>query len=63
MNNQIKTEPQGLISHDSWMKTRIVDIRQAIERFDAADKAIPECWRSELANLKDEIEAEGVSNG
>ena len=56
---QVIPEPVGLISHDSWMKTRLVDIRQAIERFDAAGKAIPECWRSELANLEDEIEALG----
>ena len=57
-NTQIKPEPQGLISHLQWMRTRLVDIRQAEQRFRDAGKAIPECWQDEALMLKLELEAE-----
>ncbi len=52
---QIVPEPQGLISHKLWMQTRLVDIKQAIKRFEDANKVVPECWREELEALKIEI--------
>ena len=54
---QVIPEPQGLISHKLWMSTRLVDIRQAQQRFRDAGKAIPECWHDEEIMLKLEIEA------
>ena len=57
-NTQIKPEPQGLISHLQWMRTRLVDIRQAEQRFRDAGKVIPEAWVDEALMLKLEIEAE-----
>ena len=58
MSKHMKPEPQGLTSHKLWMQTRLVDIKQAIERYEEAGHAIPECWREELEMLKLEIEAE-----
>ena len=55
---QIVAKPVPLMPHAIWMDLRQVNIEQAIKRFEDADEAVPECWRSELANLKDEIEAE-----
>jgi len=57
-NKQIKTEPQGLISHKLWMETRLVDIRQAIERYNIAGKECPRVWKTEHDNLVNEIGAE-----
>ena len=59
-NKQITPEPQGLTSHKLWMQTRLVDINQAIARYEHKDvnKPVPECWREELEALKLEIEAE-----
>ena len=58
-NTQIKIEPQGLISHKLWMQARLVDIRQATERYTAARKVIPSAWVDEALMLKLEIEQEG----
>lgn len=55
---QVIPEPQGLISHKLWMQTRLVDIRQAIERYRLAGKEIPMAWRDEQELLIIEIEAE-----
>jgi len=54
---QVIPEPQGLISHKLWMQTRLVDIRQATERYNQAGKSIPVAWAEEALMLKLEIEA------
>ena len=57
MSDKVPVKVTGLVSHDLWMKTRLVDIKQAIKRFEDANKPVPECWREELEALKLEIEA------
>ena len=52
---QVVPEPQGLTSHKLWMQTRLVDIRQAEQRFRDAGKAIPEAWVDEALMLSVEI--------
>ncbi len=60
---QIVPEPMPLICHKLWMQTRLVDINQAIARYEHKDvnKPVPECWREELEALKIEIELETTS--
>ena len=55
---QITPEPQGLVSHKLWMQTRLVDIRQAEQRFRDAGKKIPTAWADEALMLRLEIDAE-----
>ena len=57
MSEHITAAPMPLISRKLWLQTRLVDIEQAIVRFDLADIAIPECWREELEMLKIEIDS------
>jgi len=58
MGEHIKPEPVGLIKHTLWMQTRLVDIKQAIERYTEAGRDIPEVWVEESEMLKIEIEVE-----
>ena len=55
---QVIPDPQGLISRKLWLQTRLIDIRQATERYTAARKVIPSAWVDEALMLKLEIEAE-----
>ncbi len=57
MNVQIKKPPIGLIPRKLWLETRIVDIRQATERFNDAKEDIPTAWQEEAELLKIEIES------
>lgn len=58
MKVQIKKPPIGLIPRKLWLEVRLVDIKQAVERFNIAGKAIPVAWVEESELLKLEIEAE-----
>jgi len=56
MSEHITAAPVGLIKHTLWMQTRLVDIKQAIERYEKAGRDIPEVWVEESEMLKIEID-------
>ena len=57
MSEQIKKPPIGLIPRKLWLEVRLVDIKQAIDRYTEAGQDIPEAWREESELLKIEIDS------
>lgn len=47
----VKKPPMGLRPRNIWVASRIVEIREAIQRYESENVPVPRAWRAELSAL------------